>query len=45
MGVTYDAYKNLIENIRKNGYQISNYHSFQEMEIPCILRRNVDFSL
>lgn len=45
MTFTFGAYKNLIQNLRENGYQFSDYHNYDVFENPCILRHDIDCSL
>lgn len=45
MYFTFDAYKNLISEIVKHGYAITDYHSYQTVKKPCILRHDVDMDL
>ncbi len=45
MYFTFDAYKNLISEIVKHGYAITDYHSYQTVKKPCILRYDVDMDL
>ena len=42
---TYDAYINLIEEIQKSGYTITDYHKCQDIKYPCILRHDIDYSM
>jgi len=41
---TYDAYKNLINRIRLNGYSIVSFHNYKGIEKPCIIRRSYSIS-
>ncbi len=42
---TYNYYNSLIEKIISNGYSIANYHNFNEVDRPCILRHDVDYDV
>ena len=45
MKFTYNAYKNLINSIREQEYEIANYHNYKAYDKAIILRHDVDFSL
>lgn len=45
MEFTYASYKNLILALERNGYQIRNYHDFQEARRCVILRHDIDTDL
>lgn len=45
MEFTYDAYKNLVKDVLKSGYEITDYHSYKSCERPCILRHDVDMDV
>ncbi len=45
MKFTYDAYKDLIELIKEHGYHFADYHNWQEVSHPCIMRHDADNSL
>jgi hypothetical protein len=42
---TYSAYIQLIQLIIENGYTITDYHHFDEVVNPCILRHDIDFDI
>lgn len=45
MEFTYKAYENLIKNLIKNGYKISDYHDFINYDKCAILRHDIDYSV
>lgn len=45
MDFSFDAYKKLIKDIVKNGYDNCNFHDYYRSKRPCILRHDVDFDL
>lgn len=45
MKFTYEAYKNMILNLKKNNYEIIDYKNYKVKEKAVILRHDVDFSL
>lgn len=45
MQFTYDAYKQLIELLRSNSYEITNYHDCDAFKKCAILRHDIDTSL
>lgn len=45
MKFTFKSYKQLIDKILKNGYQITTYQNYDEYLHPCILRHDVDMDL
>ena len=45
MQFTHEAYKNLIELLRENRYQIKTYHTWQDCTRCVILRHDIDNSI
>ena len=45
MTFSYDTYKKLIQILKENGYQFSDYHNYSNVLYPCILRHDIDYSL
>lgn len=45
MEFTYAAYKKIINFLRQNGYQITDYHNFETAERCVILRHDIDNDL
>lgn len=45
MKFTYEAYKNMILNLVKSNYEISDYKDYQKKNKSVTLRHDVDFSL
>lgn len=45
MNFTFNDYKKLIDNLRCQGYEFTNYHDYRNIRNPCILRHDVDYSL
>lgn len=45
MNFTFNEYKKLIDTLRRQGYEITNYHDYKNIKNPCILRHDVDYSL
>lgn len=44
MEFTYDAYRGLIRELKMHQYNISDYHHYDNVEKPCILRHDIDQS-
>ena len=44
MQFTYEAYRKLIRELIAHGYNITDYHHYDEVERPCILRHDIDQS-
>ena len=42
---TYAWYDKLIDSICKNGYTITNYHDYVNVDKPCILRHDIDMDI
>ena len=42
MKFTYEAYKELINSLRNCGYEFANYHNWNEINRPVILRHDID---
>lgn len=45
MDFTYAAYCRLLELLKDRGYQFANYHNYEQMQFPVILRHDIDTSL
>jgi len=45
MKFTYASYQQLLHDIVEAGYTMTNYHTCGSLEMPCILRHDVDFDL
>lgn len=45
MNFTYQSYADLIYTILANNYQITDYHSYENVKNPCILRHDIDMDL
>jgi len=45
MKFTYAAYQKLLQDIVQAGYTVASYHTSDAIEMPCILRHDVDFDL
>lgn len=45
MHFTYESYRKLVEQIIKRGYQITDYHSYESVDKPCILRHDIDMDI
>ncbi len=45
MNFTYESYRTLISNIRDNGFQITDYHNWQEYDKCVILRHDIDYDI
>lgn len=45
MEFTYQAYRNLIRQLRTNGYQFTDYHDYQSYNKAVIMRHDIDISL
>ena len=41
---TYQGYAGMILSLQQNGYEISDYHNWQYVERPAILRHDIDNS-
>ena len=44
MQFTYKAYEKVIILLTEAGYQMTDYHEYNHMKYPCIIRHDVDFS-
>ena len=42
MKFTYEGYRELIEELKAHGYQVTDYHHWREVNRPCILRHDID---
>ena len=45
MDFTYNAYKNLIERLRDNKYNVTNYKNYSNYDKCAILRHDIDYSV
>lgn len=42
MKFTYDAYRNLLDLLKRQGYECASYHDWQSCSRPVILRHDID---
>ena len=42
---TFDFYKKIIEDLKKNGYVIADYSNYRESPRTAILRHDIDFDI
>ena len=42
---TYKYYDMIINKISQKGYSFTNYHKYNEIERPCIIKHDVDYDI
>lgn len=45
MFFSYESYRHLVQLLREHKYNLTDYHHYKEVDNPCILRHDVDYSL
>lgn len=45
MKFTYSSYRELISLLRQGGYSFTDYHTYEDVEHPVILRHDIDYSI
>ena len=45
MTFTFDGYRSLLWLLREHGYEVANYHNWQEKKRCVILRHDIDSSI
>ncbi len=44
MRFSYDSYNQLVQLLREHQYSLTNYYNYKEVDRPCILRHDIDYS-
>ena len=45
MDFTFSCYEKLLQLLVQQGYQFADYHSWEQMRRPVILRHDIDYDL